>query len=46
VAIGRADEIAEQHARLLEVVDVVALALRKADILDALAPRAEAFKLL
>src|SRR6516225_2240843 len=45
-AIGRADKIAEQHTRQFEVVDVVALTLGKADILDALAPGAEALELL
>ena len=44
MAIRRADEITKQHARQFEVVDVVALALRKADILDALAPGTEAFE--
>ena len=46
MTIGRPDEIAEQHARQFEVVDVVPLTLRKTDILDALAPGAETFELL
>ena len=46
VAIGRADEIAEQHAGQFEIVDIIALALGEADVLDALAPGAEAFELL
>ena len=46
MTIGRPDEIAEQHARQFEVVDVVPPTLRKANVLDALAPGAEAFELL
>ena len=42
VAVGRADEIAEQHARHLDVVDIVALALDEAGVLDAPAGAAEA----
>src|SRR5262249_4453369 len=40
----RADEIAMQHARQFYVVDVIALSLRKADVLDALALAAETFE--
>ena len=46
MAIGRADEIAEQHAREFQIVDVIPLALGEADILDALALGAETFELL
>ena len=42
----RADEIAEQHARHIVVVDIVALALSEAGVFDALAFAAEAFELL
>ena len=44
--IGRAHEIAVEHARQVQVVDVIALALREADVLDALALAADAFELL
>ncbi len=40
----RADEVAMQHARQLDVVDVIAPALREADVLDALALAAHAFE--
>ena len=46
MAIGRADEIAEHHAREFQIVDVIALALGEADILDPFALGAETFKLL
>jgi hypothetical protein len=42
--IGRADEVAEHHARQLEIVDIVALALREADVFDALALAAQALE--
>ena len=45
VRVGRAHEIAVQHAGQLQIVDVIALALGEADILDALALAAEAFEL-
>ena len=41
----RSDEIAVQHARQFQVVDVIALALREADVLDPLALAAHAFEL-
>ena len=37
VAVGRAHKIAEQHAGQLDVVDIVALSLREARVLDAFA---------
>ncbi len=37
MGVGRAHEIPEQHARQFHVVDIVALALREADVFDALA---------
>jgi len=40
----RAHEVAMQHARQLQVVDIVALALGEADVLDALALAAHAFE--
>ena len=40
--IGRADEIAEQHARQFQVVDIVALALGETRVLDPLARGSEA----
>ena len=40
----RSDEIAVQHARQLQVVDIIALALREADVLDPLALAAHAFE--
>jgi hypothetical protein len=46
VAVRRADEIAEQHAGELDVVDKAALALGEAHVLDALSAGAEAFELL
>ena len=46
VGVGRADEVAVEHAGQLQVVDVVALALDEADVLDALALAAEALELL
>jgi hypothetical protein len=42
VAILAAHEVAEQHARQLEVVDIAALALDEADVLLALARAADA----
>ena len=42
VAVLAAHEVAEQHARQLQVVDVVALALDEADVLLALARAADA----
>ena len=44
--VRRAVEVAIQHAGQLQVVDVVALALDEADVLDALAPAAHAFQFL
>ena len=44
MGMRRAHEIAVQHARQLQVVDIIALALRKADVLDALALAAHAFE--
>ena len=44
MAEWRADEIAEQHARQLPVIDVVALALDEADVLDAPTFAAQAFE--
>ena len=46
MGVGRADDVAVEHAGQLQVVDVVALALREADVLDALPLAAEAFELL
>ena len=46
VRVRRAVEIAVQHARQLQIVDVVAFALDEADILDALSPASHAFKFL
>src|SRR5215813_3793122 len=46
VAIRRADEIAEQHARKFEIIDIIALALCKTNVLDPLSPGAEAFEFL
>ena len=46
VGIGRAHEIAKQHPRHLDVVDVVALALGEAHVLDPLARGAHAFEFL
>ena len=45
VGILRAHEVAEQHAGQLHIVDVVALALREADVLHALALAAHALEL-
>ena len=45
MGMRRADEIAVQHAGQLQVVDIVALALGEADVLDALALAAHAFEL-
>ena len=45
VGILRAHEVAEQHAGQLQVVDVVALALREADVLHPLPLAAHAFEL-
>ena len=42
VAVLAAHEVAEQHARQLQIVDVVALALDEADVLLALAGAADA----
>src|SRR5574343_1000574 len=44
MGIGRADEIAEQHAGQLDVIDIVALALGEADVLNALAAGTHAFQ--
>ena len=44
-ACGERDEVAVQHARQLQVVDVVAFALDEADVLDALALAAHALEL-
>ena len=44
MGMRRAHEIAVQHARQLQVVDVVALALGEADVLDPLALAAHAFE--
>ncbi len=46
MAIGRAHEIAVEHAGQLQIVDVVALALDEADVLDALALAAHALQAL
>ena len=46
MAVGRADEVAVDHAGQLQVVDIVALALDEADVLDALALAAHALELL
>ena len=46
VPVGGADEVAEHHARQLDVVHVVALALGEAGVLDALARAAETLELL
>ncbi len=43
--VRRSDEIAVQHARQLQVVDIVAPALREADVFDPLALAAHAFEL-
>src|SRR5207248_10607342 len=40
----RADEIAMQHARQLQIVDIIALDLREADVFDALAFAAHPFE--
>ena len=45
MGMRRADEIAVQHARQFDVVDVIALALGEADVFDALALAAHAFEL-
>ncbi len=45
MGVRRADEVAVQHARQLHVVDIVAFALREADVLDALAFAAHALEL-
>ena len=45
VGVARAMEVAVQHAGQLDVVDVVAAALREAHVLDALALAAHALKL-
>ena len=44
VRMRRAIEIAVEHARQLQIVDVVAFALDEADILDALSPATHAFE--
>ena len=44
VRMRRADEIAVQHTRQLQVVDIVAPALREADVFDPLALAAHAFE--
>ena len=46
MAVGRAREVAIDHARQFQVVDIVALALDEADVLDALALAAHALELL
>ena len=45
VGVRRAVEVAVEHARQFQVVDVIALALDEADVLDALSPAAHAFEL-
>ncbi len=45
MGVGRADKIAKEHAGQLDVIDIVALALGKARILDALAGAADALEL-
>ncbi len=45
MAVRRADEVAEQHAGQLDVVDIVALALGEAGVLDPLPGAAQAFQL-
>ena len=45
VGMRRAVEIAVQHAGQFQVVDIIALALGEADVLDALAAAAHAFQL-
>ena len=45
MGVGRADEVSVQHARQFHVVDIIALALREADVLDALAFAAHALEL-
>ena len=44
VCIRRPDEIAEQHARQFDVIDILAFALREADILHPLAAATHALK--
>ena len=44
MGVRRPDEIAVQHARQFQVVDIIALALGEARILDALALAAHAFE--
>ena len=44
VRIGRTYEVAEQHAVEFDIIDVAALALGKAHVLDAFARRAHALK--
>ena len=44
VGVRRAHEVAEQHARQLDVVDVASLALDEARVLDALAGGADALQ--
>ena len=46
MAIGRAHEIAIERARQLQIVDVIALALDEADVLDALALATHALQAL
>jgi hypothetical protein len=46
VRVGRAGEVAVEHARQLQIVDIVALALDEADVLDALAAAAHALEFL
>ena len=45
MGIGRANEVAMQHARQLQVVDIVAFALREANVLDTLSLAPHAFQL-
>ncbi len=42
--MGRANEIAMQHAGQLHVIDILAFALREADVFHALAFAAHAFQ--
>jgi hypothetical protein len=44
MGVGGAHEVAMHHVRQLDVVDIIALALREADILNALAFAAHAFQ--
>src|SRR5258708_29160030 len=44
MGVRRTDKIAVQHARQFQIVDVIALALGEADVLDPLALAAHAFE--